>query len=277
MRSDGRIRVVLVSPGDVANERAALNTVVDELNRGVAADRGCWLSLWRWETDARPGMHLQGPQGLIDELMQIQDADVVVGVFWKRSGTPTGAADSGTEHELRRAWAAWRDQGRPEVMVYFCTRAYSPKTSDELAQWQRVLDLPRQLPKEQLWWTYKTVRQFEALLREHLTRYVLERSPASRPRFVQPTERRVRFKLPPVTTSFTGRQGELDALDDALGVADRAVITGLGGPARSSARCCRTSAACASWCSTPAREPGGHTSTPSPALLRASSSRTSQP
>jgi hypothetical protein len=129
--------------------------------------------------------------------------------------------------------AAWRDQGRPEVMVYFCTRAYSPKTSDELAQWQRVLDFPRQLPKEQLWWMYKTVRRFEALLREHLTRYVLERSPASRPRFVQPTERRVRFKLPPVTTSFTGRQGEFDALDDALGVADRAMITGLGGVGKS--------------------------------------------
>ena len=36
--------------------------------------------------------------GLIDELMAIQDADVVVGVFWKRFGTPTAAADSGTEH-----------------------------------------------------------------------------------------------------------------------------------------------------------------------------------
>jgi hypothetical protein len=43
------VRVVVVSPGDVAPERAAAQTVVDELNRGVAADRGCRLSLWRWE------------------------------------------------------------------------------------------------------------------------------------------------------------------------------------------------------------------------------------
>lgn len=76
-----RIRVVVVSPGDVARERAVAQTVVDELNRGVAAARGCWLSLWRWEIDARPGMHLHGPQGLIDEQMQIQDAAIVVGVF----------------------------------------------------------------------------------------------------------------------------------------------------------------------------------------------------
>jgi hypothetical protein len=121
-----QIHVVVVSPGDVARERDVAQTVVDELNRGVARDRGCRLSLWRWEIDARPGMHLEGPQGLIDELMEIQDADVVVGVFWKRFGTPTGAADSGTEHELRRAWDAWQQQGRPEVMVYFCTRACAP-------------------------------------------------------------------------------------------------------------------------------------------------------
>lgn len=42
-----RVRVVLVSPGDVAKERAAAQAVVDELNRSVAADRGLVLSLWR--------------------------------------------------------------------------------------------------------------------------------------------------------------------------------------------------------------------------------------
>ena len=105
------VRVVVVSPGDVERERGVAQTVVDELNRGVARVRGCRLALWRWEIDARPGMHLHGPQGLIDEVMDIRDADIVVGVFWKRFGTPTGDADSGTEHELRRAWAAWRSRG----------------------------------------------------------------------------------------------------------------------------------------------------------------------
>jgi hypothetical protein len=89
-RAEEHIRVVVVSPGDVARERVAAQVVVDELNRGVAQDRGCRLSLWRWEIDAGPRMHMEGPQGLIDELMKIREADVVVGVFWKRFGTPTG-------------------------------------------------------------------------------------------------------------------------------------------------------------------------------------------
>jgi hypothetical protein len=218
-RAEERIRVVVVSPGDVARERVVAQTVVDELNRTVAADRGYWLSLWRWEIDARPGMHLQGPQGLIDELMHIQDADIVVGVFWKRFGTPTGAEDSGTEHELRRAWAAWRDQGRPEVMVYFCTRAYSPKTPDELAQWQRVLEFQQALPEQQLWWRYASVATFERLLREHLTALVLSRGAVREPRRAPSGARDAQrpFPVPSALTAaaqgiFVGRAADLQTL-----------------------------------------------------------------
>jgi hypothetical protein len=57
------LRVVAVSPGDVVVERKRLQKVVDELNRRLAPAHGCLLSLWRWETDAHPGLHLEGPQG----------------------------------------------------------------------------------------------------------------------------------------------------------------------------------------------------------------------
>jgi tetratricopeptide (TPR) repeat protein len=211
--------------------------VVQELNRGVAADRRTVLSLWRWEDDARSGTHVEGPQGLIDELMEIRDADLVVGVFWKRFGTPTGTASSGTEHELRRAWAACKEYGSPDVMVYFCTRAYAPTSADELAQWQRVLEFRRELPSEQLSWTYSRISEFERLLREHLTRLVLERGPPREQLRAPPAGIRVRFNVPVVAAAFTGRERELDALEDALGVADRAVvtqaITGLGGVGKS--------------------------------------------
>lgn len=232
-----RVQVVLVSPSDVADERGVVQAVVDELNRGIAADRGCRLSLWRWEADARPGVHPEGPQGLIDELMDIQHADLVVGVFWKRFGTPTTDADSGTEHELRHAWACWQEHGRPEVMVYFCQRPYFPKAADELAQWARVLAFRDALPDQQLWWAYETLGQFERLLREHLTRFLLSRIPLPEPRPPGSAAPRLRFNLPSVTVAFTGRKDELDAIDEALAVDDRAVITqsiaGLGGVGKS--------------------------------------------
>jgi hypothetical protein len=141
------IRVVAVSPGDVQNERERLQQVVDGLNRTLAPSRGCRLSLWRWETDAHPGLHLEGPQGLIDAAMAIEDADVVIGIFWTRFGTPTGDADSGTEHELRRAWAAWRERGRPQVKVYFCERESRAKRAAEAQQLARLLAFREAMPR----------------------------------------------------------------------------------------------------------------------------------
>jgi hypothetical protein len=234
-RAEEHIRVVVVSPSDVVRERAVAQMVVEELNRGIAGDRGCRLSLWRWEIDARPGLHLEGAQGLIDELMKIQDADVVVGVFWKRFGTATGAADSGTEHELRRAWTAWQEQGRPEVMVYFCTRAYSPKTPDELAQWQRVLEFQQALPEQQLWWPYTTIGKFERLLREHLTALLLSRAAVAELGQAPTSTRDSRraFPVPSVLAASTrdmlvGRTNELEALAgvyaEAAGGARRLVL-----------------------------------------------------
>jgi hypothetical protein len=99
-----RLRVVLVSPGDVQAERLAAEAVVKELNRGEAEDRGVVLSLWRWETDSFPGLHLEGPQGQIDEHMRIEDAALVVGVFCGRFGTPTNEADSGTNTSFAARW-----------------------------------------------------------------------------------------------------------------------------------------------------------------------------
>ena len=76
MASDVRIlRVLVASPGDVQAEREAVPKVVEGLNRGIAADRGLHLEVYRWETDAYPGFHAEGPQGLIDPILRIEDSD----------------------------------------------------------------------------------------------------------------------------------------------------------------------------------------------------------
>jgi tetratricopeptide (TPR) repeat protein len=231
------VRVVAVSPGDVQREREALREIVDELNLHIAPAAGCRLSLWRWETDSWPALHLEGPQGVIDEQMDIASADLVVGIFWKRFGTPTSEAESGTAHELQRAWAAWQESGQPHVMVYFSSRAYSPTSTAETEQWGKVLAFREATPKEQLWWSYRSQKDFEKLARRHLTAWLTNLAPAPKALPAAPAERRIRFNLPLVDATFVGRSDELSALDETFGVADRAVvtqaITGLGGVGKS--------------------------------------------
>ncbi len=134
------LRIVVASPGDVQPERDALAQVVEELNGGVAKDRNLRLELVRWETDAYPGFHPEGPQGLIDSILRVEDCEVLIGIFWKRFGTPTKDAASGTEHEFRKAYQAWKSDGRPQIMLYFNQRPAAPKSKSEADQWGQVLE-----------------------------------------------------------------------------------------------------------------------------------------
>jgi Stage II sporulation protein E (SpoIIE)/NACHT domain len=166
------LRVIVASPSDVAAERDIVSRVLEDLNRSVAADRGVRLEPIRWETDAYPSFHPEGPQGAIDSVLRIPDAALLIGIFWKRFGTPTKDAASGTEHEIRLAYEAWKQNRRPQIMVYFNQKPWTPQTSEELAQFGRLLDFRAAFPEEALWWSYKGATQFEQQLRTHLINFI---------------------------------------------------------------------------------------------------------
>jgi hypothetical protein len=169
------IRVVVASPGDVMKERRQVDEAVDELNKTLANPRGLHLDVWKWETDASPGFHADGPQGRIDELMKIDDADIVIAIFWRRFGTPVSDAGSGTEHELRRAEEAWEAKGRPAIWIYFSSEKYSPTPSD-LEQVPKILALQDSL-KKALWYKYQR-RNFAKTIRQHLADFINNRKPS---------------------------------------------------------------------------------------------------
>ena len=49
-------RVFVASPRDVSEERYRLKEVIDELNRGIAENKGLRLQYVSWKTHVRPGM-----------------------------------------------------------------------------------------------------------------------------------------------------------------------------------------------------------------------------
>jgi tetratricopeptide (TPR) repeat protein len=207
------LRIVVASPSDVQSERDVLSVVTNELNRGIAAERDLRLELSQWETDAYPGFHPEGPQGLIDFILRIEDCDILIVVFWKRFGKPVKDAESGTEHEFRVAYETWKKQGRPQIMVYFNEKPYTPKSKEEIDQWGKVIEFKRTFPKEGLWWRYKGKVEFEKLVRDHLTQFIrnLEHpitalQPLSKlsPRICHP------YIMP---KHWTGREEEMDRLD----------------------------------------------------------------
>lgn len=181
------LEMFVASPGDVAKERQAIRRVVSELERSIGSVIALNLRPFLWEHDLGPGVHLDGPQGLVDAHSNLSRCDVLVGVFWNRLGTQTADGKTGTEHELAAAYARWNRTGRPHIMVYFSKKPIS-QTPDSLEQGGLLLDFRKTLPKEVLSWEYRSHQEFERLFREHLTRHIMyvwnERGrPADRVRF----------------------------------------------------------------------------------------------
>lgn len=180
-------RIIVASPGDVQAERDLLPGVIDELNRGIAADRNLRLELVRWETDSFPGFHPEGPQGLINSVLKIEDSDILIGIFWKRFGTPVMDANSGTEHEFLAAYEAWKQKGSPQIMVYFNQKPYNPSSSKESEQWTQVLRFKENFPEEGLWWKYEGEADFERKVRNHLTQFIRKDHPNPEQSSILPT------------------------------------------------------------------------------------------
>jgi hypothetical protein len=207
------LRIVVASPGDVQPERDLLPDVVAELNQGIAADRGLRLELIRWETDAYPGFHPEGPQGLIDPILKIDHSDVLIGIFWTRFGTRAKGMRSGTEHEFRTAFESWKNKKRPQIMVYFNQKPYTPKTKNEADQWGAVLKFKEKFPKEGLARPYNGKAQFRELVRKHLTQFIRNWTP------VPPAPPLAVWPPPPQQPGlFVGRQEGLQELKRRLGI-----------------------------------------------------------
>jgi hypothetical protein len=167
--------VVVASPSDISEERETLaNRIVHELNRGIAADRDLRLDVYRWETDAQPGFHVQGPQEAVDSVLRIEDCDILIAIFWHVFGTPTRGAASGTEHEFNTAYNSWKRTLRPDIKIYFNQAPFTPKKTREATQWRRVLRFKEKIAKDGLYQEYNGPLEFERLVREHLTKFILQ-------------------------------------------------------------------------------------------------------
>lgn len=123
------VRVLIASPGDTANERRILREVIEDWN-SVNGELGVFLQPLMWERDATPEFGDRGAQGTINRQL-VDKADMLIGVFWTRLGTPTSEADSGTVEEIERVDKA----GKP-VMLYFSQK---PVVLDSVDQAQYAL------------------------------------------------------------------------------------------------------------------------------------------
>ena len=174
-----RFRIFNASPGDVAEERKALaEIVVPELRRILSAlatlgnGQDIELEAIRWETHTWPDVGAD-PQDVINK--QLSAFDIFVGIMWKRFGTPTKRAGSGTGEEFQRAYDIYKKHHVPRIMFYFRTTPFYPDSADEIQQFNKVFEFKERLEELGVrYWEYNSPIDFERFVREHLIRQILD-------------------------------------------------------------------------------------------------------
>ncbi|MEY3895672.1 MAG: hypothetical protein RLZZ214_1191 [Verrucomicrobiota bacterium] len=166
MKKIKTFNVVLCGPGDVAKEIAIARKVIEEWNQRNWEGLNCGLKDKHWDTDVAPSMDARG-QAIINRDM-IDSADLIVAIFWRRIGTPTGLHDSGTVEEITRAQA--RDI---PVMLYFSdiedTRPIQDSDQWDMLQAFRARALVSGLPR-----TFRSRDDFRKRLGDHLHMKIVE-------------------------------------------------------------------------------------------------------
>ena len=160
----GRIRVFVSSPGDVEKEVDCLRNVIEEINRVVANKKQLNLELVHWKTHIIPDMGRA--QQIINQ--QIGLFDIFIGIMWKKFGTQTGKASSGTEEEFNLAYELWKKTGRPRIMFYFNQAPYTLRTINDVEQIKKVIEFRKRIEKLGLIWEYEGLDNFERTIRGHL-------------------------------------------------------------------------------------------------------------
>jgi hypothetical protein len=163
------ILIFLASPGDVTKERAAVEAVVNELNRSIGATQRIALRVVSWEHNSYPGYGADAQAIINSQIAQMGEYALFVGIMWNRIGTVTPRALSGTVEEFNRAAEAHRKRGRPDIWFYFRDSAARLTTEEQLDQKKQVLAFRREVEQGGLSRSYASPTAFKELFREHLT------------------------------------------------------------------------------------------------------------
>lgn len=162
-------KIFLASPSDTESERLAADEVVDEINKSIGTRDNFRLELLKWENDTYSSIGEDG-QDVINKQIG-GDYQIFVGIMWKKFGSPTKRAGSGTEEEFQLAYERYSTKKDIQIMFYF-NSAPIPQDAD-LRQAQKVKDFKKNI--ESLGTYHKpfdSLKDFEKKFRMDLTRYV---------------------------------------------------------------------------------------------------------
>lgn len=181
------LRIFVSSPGDVGEERALTQDVLNRLE-------GEFLSRVKFEPIFWEHEPLRASASFQEQIPDPADADIVICIIWSRLGTRMpgnitrvdgSRYASGTEYEFEKALSGFKTKGFPDLLVYRKTAPPLIPADDE-ERWQQFNKVRAFIRK---WFlagdgsftaafrTFETPTQFAELLETHLRKLIELRLP----------------------------------------------------------------------------------------------------
>ena len=153
--------VMIASPGDVSEERDIASEAIYKWNAANAVARKTLLSPLKWETHSTPTLGLSA-QAIINQQV-LEHADILVGIFGSRLGTPTENFLSGTVEEIKRHHEAGK-----VAKVYF-SNAPIERADLNFDQLRALAEFQEECRTLGLYATYSNQEQFRESFSHHLS------------------------------------------------------------------------------------------------------------
>jgi len=155
------IEIIFASPSDIKQEKKCFRDIIDEWNVINSRQRKTVLKSVDWEYNTYSSLEGQEPQAIINKQI-LENADLLVGIFWTRIGTPTKDFESGTIEEIKKHM-----QQKKPVMVFFSDAPVIPSSINK-DQYDKLLIFKDWCEKSGIISNYDSMDAFIAKFRSQL-------------------------------------------------------------------------------------------------------------
>lgn len=165
--------IFVASPSDLQEERIAIEEITKELNLTYGIKQDIVIELLKWETNSAPGISEIHPQEIINKDIGNQ-YDIFIGLLWKKFGTPTEKAGSGTEEEFLIAFDRFINK-KENIQVLFYFKDAVPKSLKEInaSELIKIENFKTELSeKKALYWEFDTCENLKNFLRIHIPKRI---------------------------------------------------------------------------------------------------------
>jgi len=179
--------IFLSSPSDLKSERNEIPQVINEINLTYGRSNDINFELLKWETHSAPGISQEYSQQIINQDIGY-DYDIFVGIIWKKFGTKTPTAESGTEEEFLNALKRFENGENIQILFYFKSEpiAFDEINPEQILKINNFKESLRQ--NNVLYWNFNNVEELKNQLRIHIpkrTDSLIKKSDDTAKTFVQ--------------------------------------------------------------------------------------------